>query len=134
MRYKEQEFGGKLRIFLTPEEMNEIAEINKNRLTEDQLDVIQIIREGFHTLSEMQQRVIMLMVDQNMSERKVAITLGLHYGTVLRHLDRARKKLKLHVMQNLDSSIISETLCEEKKPNEADKEDTSTSTDTDEND
>lgn len=108
MRYKEQQFGGRLRVFLSDEELNSIGEINKDRLTQDQVDIIQVIREGFHLLSDMQKRVLLLMVDQNMSERKAAKTLGIGYPTVLNHLRRARKKLKEHVMQNIDPSIIGE--------------------------
>lgn len=127
-----RQFGGKYRSFLPDSMLEKIPESDNSRLTEDQRDVIQVMREGFNTLSDMQKRVIMLMVDQNMSERKVAAALGIEYPTVLNHLNRARKKLKKYVMQNLESSIYSVQQQQEQKENEAEDTDTSTTDDTDE--
>ena len=147
MRYKEQQFGGKLRVFPQKHEseslsgdgnwndfLSNVPEKDNSRLTEDQLELIALMRQGFNTLSDMQKRVIMLMVDQNMSERKAAKTLGLHYSTVLNHLKRARKKLKQYVMQHADPSIIGTAVVKESKESEAEKEDTSSTNDIDEND
>jgi DNA-directed RNA polymerase specialized sigma24 family protein len=141
MRYKEQQFGGKQRVFPKPhlelsgdsnigDFLDNVPEKDNSRLTEEQLEIIEIMRAGFKTLSEMQQRVVMLMVDQNMSERKAAKTLGLHYSTVLNHLQRARKKLQKYVMQNADPSIIGTVVRKENRPGE----DTSSIDNIDEND
>ena len=117
-----RQFGGDFRAFLPEDMLENMPEVNNDRLSEDQQEVIEVMREGFNSLSDMQKRVIMLMVDQNMSERKVAKTLGIGYPTVLNHLNRARKKLKEHVMQNLPGSIYSAGLLKEKNKNEADTE------------
>lgn len=116
-----RQFGGKKRVFLSDEMLNQIPEQNRDRLSEDQREVIDLMREGFNTLSDMQKRVVMLMVDQNMSERKAAKVLGIEYPTLLNHLNRARKKLKEYVMQNLNAGIYSAGLQEENKPDEATK-------------
>lgn len=145
MKYKEQQFGGKLRVFPQLHEseslsgdgnwndfLSNVPEKDNSRLTEDQIELITIMREGFNTLSDMQKRVVMLMVDQNMSERRAAKTLGLHYSTVLNHLKRARKKLKQYVMQNADPSIICTVVVKETNKSDAEKADTSSNPDTDE--
>jgi len=101
-------FGGKSRIFLTPEELENLPEISNARLSEEDQEIITLLREGFNTLSDMQKRVLLLMVDQKMSIRRVADTLGLHFITVANHLKRARKKLREYVIQNADLPNISE--------------------------
>lgn len=114
-----RQFGGAFRAFLPDDMLEQMAEINNDRLTEEQREVIEVIRDGFSKLSEMQKRVILLMVDQDLSERKVAKMLGIGYPTVLNHLNRARKKLKDHVMQNASGSIYIAGILKEKKANEA---------------
>lgn len=128
-----RQFGGQFRAFLPEGMLEQLPEVEAERITDEQRELVEVLREGFNTLSAMQKRVVLLMVDQNMSERKVAKTLGIGYPTVLNHLARARKKLKKYVMQNAKVSISSEGLLQEKNNDEAEA-DASGDTDTDEGD
>lgn len=74
-------------------------------LTDDQQEVVDLLREGFNTLSDMQKRVILMLVDQKCTERKAAEILGIHHSTLSNHLNRARKKLVQYVVQNSDIRI-----------------------------
>lgn len=131
---REKQFGGKHRVFLPEEMLEQIPEVDKSKLAEDQKELTDLMREGFNSLSDMQKRVIMLMVDQNMSERKVAKTLGIAYPTVLNHLNRARKKIKQYVMQNTHGSIyIAGLLHEDGKQDEAAEGNKSNFSDSNEN-
>lgn len=112
-------FGGKQRVWLPEDVLENIAETTRKRLSEEDDEVVDVIRKGFKTLSDMQKRVLLLMVNQNMTERKAAKVLGISYSTLLNHLNRARKKLKLYVMQNTDSPNISDDTTYEVNSSEA---------------
>lgn len=130
---REKQFGGGLREFLTDEEMANIAELQNGHLDDTALEVVDLLREGFLTLSDTQRQVILTLVDFDCTERKAAKILGLQYGTFIEHLKRARKKLKKYVLQNLKGSIYSAGLLKEMNESEAEESNTSTTNDTDEN-
>lgn len=110
-------FGGKNRLHPSSEAndegddsdsrewLDQFAEVENARLSGEQLELVELLREGFSSLSDMQKRVLMLMVDQNCTQRKAAKILGIHHATLINHLNRARKKLMQYVIQARKASI-----------------------------
>lgn len=121
----ERQFGGKYRKFLSDEAMANIAELDKDELNDRAKEVVELLREGFNILSDMQRKVILTLVDNDCTERKAADILGLHYLSFRAHLRRAQNKLKKYVSQNLEGSIYNAGIHEETQINEAESDNSS---------
>ena len=139
-KIRTKQFGGKNRVILPENEEGEFEQLLENmpekdnkRVSDAQQEVVDLLREGFVTLSEMQKRVVMMMVDQNFTERKAAEVLGIAYPTLLNHLRRARKKLQQYVMQHREAGLVSREVLNE-GANDKGEANSSGATDTDETD
>lgn len=140
-KIRTKQFGGKHRVILSDNEEGDFEQLFENlpekdnrRVSDEQQEVVDLLREGFVTLSDMQKRVVMLMVDQNLTERKAAEVLGIAYPTLLNHLRRARKKLQMYVMQNREAGVVSREPLNDEGDNDEGEADSSTDNDTDETD
>jgi len=56
---------------------------------------IKNLRKAIRSLSEVQQQVIGLYLDKELSYEEIALILGLPMGTVKSHINRAKEELKL---------------------------------------
>lgn len=64
-------------------------------------EVVGLIREAMHFLSDQQRRVVEAMAEGK-STREAATALGMNLSTFVNHLKRARKKIHEYVVQNAD--------------------------------
>ena len=114
-----KQFGGDLRVFMSEEFLNNIPESTKDRMNDDELEALEIIKEGFALLSESQRTIMSMYSSTDTTVREIAKTLGIPVGTVLADFTRARNKLREYCIQNADRSIYIESMFRENDDDKA---------------
>jgi DNA-directed RNA polymerase specialized sigma24 family protein len=129
MKKRIKQFGGDNRVFLEDHEINNIADKSMERLGDDAMEAVDIIKDGFGTLSDIQRRVISMLctikddTDEYYTIKDIAESLGMQIGTVRTHYKRAKNKLKKLVLQNADASIYIESMLGRMKNDKAETDD-----------
>lgn len=76
----------------------DLSLVSELSLTEDQMsqsENLEQLRLAIHSLSELQQQVIGLYLDEELSMEEIAAIMGIPSGTVKSHIHRAKEALKL---------------------------------------
>ncbi len=122
MKKTVKQFGGDLRVFMSEDFLNNIPESTKERMNDDELEAIEIIKEGFAQLTQVQRTIMGMIAHEEITLEKIAKRLGMQIGTVTTHYKRAKNKLRKYVLNHADGSIYIESMLRE---TEDDKEETS---------
>lgn len=102
---REDQFGGNSRAFLPDYIFNNIPETDKDRLSDDAREALDIIKEGFETLSPLEQQVMGVLVSESdVSYEKIAEIVGSTVNGVDTAIRRAKKKLLDFARENAGSS------------------------------
>lgn len=104
-----REFGGKKRVHVTDDILNNIADTTFERLSDDEQEAVELIKEGFKELTQIQ-REIFGLISEGKTLEQIAKTLGMQIGTTRTHYMRAKNKLRKYVLQHAEGSIYIESM------------------------
>jgi len=109
MEKRTRQFGGEHRVHLPDDILENIADVSRDRLNDDELEAVDIIKEGFDLLSEAEREVMVLLLSaNNMTYKRIGKILNSTENNVKQLVHKAKKKLLEYVNQNADGSIYIE--------------------------
>lgn len=106
-----KQFGGDNRVFLTDDILSNIAEGDTDRLSDEAREALDILKEGFQTLSPLERQVIGALISESeITYAQIAETVSSTEGAVTLAVHRAKKKLQKFAKENADGSIYIESM------------------------
>lgn len=113
-----KQFGGDKRVFLEDAELSNLSTEQVQRINDDEAEALEIIKEGFSTLTEQEMQAIALKCEidpqspdgRTYTDEKSAEIMGVTYETFTQAVLRAKKKLRKYAKENAGSSIYIESM------------------------
>lgn len=108
-REKFVQFGGKHRVKFKEKGFREIEDYKfeeTSRLNDSEEEVVELFKEAYATLTEKQQQVLNLLVDQRCTVREAAKIMKVHSSVIQEHLASIRKKLLEYAGEKMDLSLF----------------------------